>query len=309
MQDHALSVSGLTKTYPGGFQALQGVDFHVRAGEFCALLGPNGAGKSTTINIITTLLPASAGEVKIFGHDIRTQASEAKRLVGLVPQEFNFNMFEKIIDILLVQAAYYGIKRSQAKKNAEMYLKKLGLWQKRHQRARTLSGGMKRRLMIVRALIHHPKLLILDEPTAGVDIELRRSMWQFLKDINEKEKITIILTTHYLEEAEKLCKQIIIINQGKIIRNTDKKNLLQSLDVEYFIVVLSKPLNVAPELQGYITDVDHDGNLEIGVKVGQNLNRAFEQLSDLGVEVMSLSNKHNRLEELFLQYTATAEEE
>ncbi|OAJ35461.1 Daunorubicin/doxorubicin resistance ATP-binding protein DrrA [Piscirickettsiaceae bacterium NZ-RLO1] len=190
-----------------------------------------------------------------------------------------------------------------------MYLKKLGLWQKRHQRARTLSGGMKRRLMIVRALIHHPKLLILDEPTAGVDIELRRSMWQFLKDINEKEKITIILTTHYLEEAEKLCKQIIIINQGKIIRNTDKKKLLQSLDVEYFIVTLSKPLRVTPEIQGYLADVDQDGNLEIGVKVGQNLNRAFEQLSDLGLEVMSLSNKHNRLEELFLQYTATAKEE
>ncbi|ODN43825.1 ABC transporter ATP-binding protein [Piscirickettsia litoralis] len=303
MTDHALSVNGLTKIYPGGFEALGGIDFHVSKGEFCALLGPNGAGKSTTINIVTTLLPATTGQVLIFGHDIQKEASEAKRLIGLVPQEFNFNMFEKIIDILLAQAAYYGIKRQEAKKRAEAYLKKLGLWEKRYQRARTLSGGMKRRLMIARALIHHPKLLILDEPTAGVDIELRRSMWEFLKEINETEKITIILTTHYLEEAEKLCQQIIIINQGKIVRNSDKKNLLKSLEIEYFVITLSKPLQSAPELNGYTTSLDHDGNLEIGVQSGKNLNSAFEQLSNLGVQILSMRNKHNRLEELFLQYT------
>lgn len=295
----AISIQGLTKTYGNGFTALRGIDLKVRQGDFFALLGPNGAGKSTTIGILSSLVNKTAGQVRVFGHDIDTDLMAAKRCIGVVPQEFNFSQFEKAFDILVNQAGYYGIPLGQARQRAEQYLKRLGLWDKRDVPSRMLSGGMKRRLMIARALIHEPKLLILDEPTAGVDIEIRRSMWQFLQEINA-QGITIILTTHYLEEAEQLCKHIAIIDQGRIIHNTSMRKLLKELHVETFLLDTRDTLSAAPHLEGFPCSLADEHTLEVQVEKAQGLNSLFMELSRQGIEVLSLRNKSNRLEELFL---------
>lgn len=296
---YALEIEQLRKTYAGGFEALKGVSLNVEKGDFYALLGPNGAGKSTTIGIISSLVNKTSGQVKVFGFDIDTDLELAKQNLGLVPQEFNFNQFETVEQIVLQQAGYYGVKKSLAKQRAEKYLTKLDLWEKRSERARNLSGGMKRRLMIARALMHEPQLLILDEPTAGVDIELRRSMWEFLKEINAEQGITIILTTHYLEEAEMLCRNIGIINRGELIENTSMKSLLAKLDVETFILDIEGDGDV-PQLQGVTSQNLHNGSLEIEIEKTQGLNHVFSQLSESGIQVMSMRNKANRLEELFV---------
>ncbi|MFT6419260.1 MAG: ABC-2 type transport system ATP-binding protein [Cognaticolwellia sp.] len=294
----ALEISGLTKTYKGGFQALKGIDLTVNQGDFFALLGPNGAGKSTTIGIITSLVNKTAGKVAVFGHDIDQELEAAKSFIGLVPQEFNFNQFESLMKILVNQAGYYGVERKLALQRAEKYLKQLNLWEKRNDAARMLSGGMKRRLMIARALMHEPKMLILDEPTAGVDIELRRSMWEFLRELN-KQGITIILTTHYLEEAEMLCRNIAIIDSGIIVENTDMKSLLAKLDVETFVFDL-KPNSSPTELAGLSSRVIDGHTLEVDVKKTQTINSVFTELNNQGIEVLSMRNKSNRLEELFV---------
>ncbi|EOB3602579.1 TPA: ABC transporter ATP-binding protein [Vibrio vulnificus] len=296
---YALQIEQLRKTYAGGFEALKGVSLGVQEGDFYALLGPNGAGKSTTIGVISSLVNKTSGNVKVFGYDIDRDLELAKQHLGLVPQEFNFNQFETVEQIVLQQAGYYGVSRELAKQRAEKYLTKLDLWEKRKERARNLSGGMKRRLMIARALMHEPKLLILDEPTAGVDIELRRSMWEFLKEINQKQGITIILTTHYLEEAEMLCRNIGIINRGELIENTTMKSLLAKLDVETFILDLA-PNSPMPCLEGVVSSRVENDSLEIEVEKTQPLNHVFSQLSEQGVMVMSMRNKANRLEELFV---------
>ncbi|HDY8047146.1 TPA: ABC transporter ATP-binding protein [Vibrio vulnificus] len=296
---YALQIEQLRKTYAGGFEALKGISLGVQEGDFYALLGPNGAGKSTTIGVISSLVNKTSGNVKVFGYDIDRDLELAKQHLGLVPQEFNFNQFETVEQIVLQQAGYYGVSRELAKQRAEKYLTKLDLWEKRKERARNLSGGMKRRLMIARALIHEPKLLILDEPTAGVDIELRRSMWEFLKEINQKQGITIILTTHYLEEAEMLCRNIGIINRGELIENTTMKSLLAKLDVETFILDLA-PNSPMPCLEGVVSSRVENDSLEIEVEKTQPLNHLFSQLSEQGVMVMSMRNKANRLEELFV---------
>ena len=297
---YALDIEGLTKNYSDGFQALKGIDLHVREGDFFALLGPNGAGKSTTLGIVSSLVNKSGGKVRVFGHDIDTDLSSAKLSLGVVPQEFNFNQFEKVEDIVTTQAGYYGIPLKTARVSAEKYLKKLGLWDKRNTPARMLSGGMKRRLMIARALVHEPRLLILDEPTAGVDIELRRSMWQFLEEMN-RQGTTIILTTHYLEEAEALCRNIAIIDHGEIIRHTSKRELLQQLSVETFVLDTEQPLEKAPELSAFNASLDDDGVLEVEVAKGQGLNALFIELENLGIRVLSMRTKANRLEELFVR--------
>ncbi|WP_370257624.1 ABC transporter ATP-binding protein [Marinobacter nauticus] len=297
---YALDIEGLTKNYSDGFQALKGIDLHVREGDFFALLGPNGAGKSTTLGIVSSLVNKSGGKVKVFGHDIDTDLSSAKLSLGVVPQEFNFNQFEKVEDIVTTQAGYYGIPLKTARVSAEKYLKKLGLWDKRNTPARMLSGGMKRRLRIARALVHEPRLLILDEPTAGVDIELRRSMWQFLEEMN-RQGTTIILTTHYLEEAEALCRNIAIIDHGEIIRHTSKRELLQQLSVETFVLDTEQPLEKAPELTAFKASLDDDGVLEVEVAKGQGLNALFIELENLGIRVLSMRTKANRLEELFVR--------
>ncbi|ELV8716679.1 ABC transporter ATP-binding protein [Vibrio vulnificus] len=296
---YALQIEQLRKTYAGGFEALKGISLGVQEGDFYALLGPNGAGKSTTIGVISSLVNKTSGNVKVFGYDIDRDLELAKQHLGLVPQEFNFNQFETVEQIVLQQAGYYGVPRELAKQRAEKYLTKLDLWEKRKERARNLSGGMKRRLMIARALMHEPKLLILDEPTAGVDIELRRSMWEFLKEINQKQGITIILTTHYLEEAEMLCRNIGIINRGELIENTTMKSLLAKLDVETFILDLA-PNSPMPCLEGVVSSSVENDSLEIEVEKTQPLNHVFSQLSKQGVMVMSMRNKANRLEELFV---------
>lgn len=296
---YALQIEQLRKTYAGGFEALKGISLGVQEGDFYALLGPNGAGKSTTIGVISSLVNKTSGNVKVFGYDIDRDLELAKQHLGLVPQEFNFNQFETVEQIVLQQAGYYGVPRELAKQRAEKYLTKLDLWEKRKERARNLSGGMKRRLMIARALMHEPKLLILDEPTAGVDIELRRSMWEFLKEINQKQGITIILTTHYLEEAEMLCRNIGIINRGELIENTTMKSLLAKLDVETFILDLA-PNSPIPCLEGVVSSRVENDSLEIEVEKSQPLNHVFSQLSGQGVMVMSMRNKANRLEELFV---------
>ncbi|EHK8984870.1 ABC transporter ATP-binding protein [Vibrio vulnificus] len=296
---YALQIEQLRKTYAGGFEALKGISLGVQEGDFYALLGPNGAGKSTTIGVISSLVNKTSGNVKVFGYDIDRDLELAKQHLGLVPQEFNFNQFETVEQIVLQQAGYYGVPRELAKQRAEKYLTKLDLWEKRKERARNLSGGMKRRLMIARALMHEPKLLILDEPTAGVDIELRRSMWEFLKEINQKQGITIILTTHYLEEAEMLCRNIGIINRGELIENTTMKSLLAKLDVETFILDLA-PNSPIPCLKGVVSSRVENDSLEIEVEKSQPLNHVFSQLSEQGVMVMSMRNKANRLEELFV---------
>ncbi|MDA0148638.1 ABC transporter ATP-binding protein [Vibrio sp. LaRot3] len=296
---YALEIEQLRKTYAGGFEALKGVSLNVEKGDFYALLGPNGAGKSTTIGVISSLVNKTSGQVKVFGYDIDTDLELAKQNLGLVPQEFNFNQFETVEQIVLQQAGYYGVSKALAKERAQKYLTKLELWEKRSERARNLSGGMKRRLMIARALMHEPQLLILDEPTAGVDIELRRSMWDFLKEINQQQGITIILTTHYLEEAEMLCRNIGIINRGELIENTSMKDLLAKLDVETFILDLAGEGEV-PQLQGVISQTLVNGSLEIELEKTQGLNHVFSQLSEQGIQVMSMRNKANRLEELFV---------
>ncbi|PKM22357.1 MAG: ABC transporter [Gammaproteobacteria bacterium HGW-Gammaproteobacteria-14] len=296
----ALVIRNLQKTYRNDVEALKGISLEVAAGDFFALLGPNGAGKSTTIGIISSLVNKTAGEVEIFGHDLDRDRIEAKRRVGVVPQEFNFNQFEKVLDILVAQAGFYGIPARQARERAEFYLRKLGLWDKRDSQSRMLSGGMKRRLMIARALVHDPDLLILDEPTAGVDIELRRSMWDFLTELNGQGK-TIILTTHYLEEAESLCRRIAIIDHGRIVENTDMKSLLDKLQVETFVLDLAEPLTVAPELGDIEVRLKDSLTLEVAVPKSSDLNGVFARLADSHISVRSMRNKSNRLEELFVR--------
>ncbi|MGF1762285.1 ABC transporter ATP-binding protein [Aliivibrio kagoshimensis] len=295
---NALEITQLRKTYAGGVEALKGICLNVEQGDFYALLGPNGAGKSTTIGIISSLVNKTSGKVKVFGYDMDKDIVQAKQQLGLVPQEFNFNMFETVQQIVIQQAGYYGVNKTLAKERAEKYLTLLDLWGKRNDRARTLSGGMKRRLMIARALMHEPKLLILDEPTAGVDIELRRSMWAFLQEINA-QGVTIILTTHYLEEAEMLCRNIGIISKGDLIENTSMKSLLSKLDVETFIFDI-EPKAVEPVLTGCKVLSCTQGTLEVEIEKSAGLNRLFEQLSEQGISVLSMRNKSNRLEELFV---------
>ncbi|MGH8520000.1 MAG: ABC transporter ATP-binding protein [Gammaproteobacteria bacterium] len=296
----ALSIKNLHKTYKNGFQALKGIDLEVESGDFFALLGPNGAGKSTTIGIITGLVTKSGGSASIYGHDIDHEIEAAKTHIGLVPQEINFSQFEPVIDIVVNQAGYYGLERTLAKQRAAKYLKALGLWEKRNDRSRTLSGGMKRRLMIARALVHEPKLLVLDEPTAGVDIELRRSMWEFLRATN-LDGTTIILTTHYLEEAERLCRNIAIIDQGEIIENTSMKRLLAQLNLETFVLDIRQHLTEPPPVNGYHLRLVDETTLEVDVSKALGINELFRGLSERGVEVVSMRNKANRLEELFIR--------
>lgn len=295
----ALSIRQLTKTYGNGFQALSGIDLDVSEGDFFALLGPNGAGKSTTIGILSTLVNKTSGTVNVFGHDLDREPAALKRCIGVVPQEFNFNQFEKTFDIVVTQAGYYGIAPKVAMERAEKYLTQLGLWDKRDTPSRSLSGGMKRRLMIARALVHEPRLLILDEPTAGVDIELRRSMWTFLTELNE-QGTTIILTTHYLEEAEQLCRNIGIIDHGTIVENTSMRQLLGQLHVETFLLDLKTPLQAAPQLIGYPSQLLDSVTLEVQVDKQVGITGLFTQLAAQQIEVVSLRNKTNRLEELFV---------
>lgn len=304
---NALEIKNLNKIYKGGVNALKNMSLEVMEGDFFALLGPNGAGKSTTIGIISSLVNKTSGSVSIFGFDLDKQKVEAKNQLGLVPQEFNFNPFETVEQIVMNQAGYYGVERSVAKERAKKYLSQLDLWGKRGERARNLSGGMKRRLMIARALMHEPKLLILDEPTAGVDIELRRSMWTFLRSINE-QGVTIILTTHYLEEAEMLCRNIGIINHGELIENTTMKSLLSKLEAETFILDLSAPVETVA-LEQVVWRLLDSTTLEIEINKGESLNHVFAQLSEQGINVQSMRNKANRLEELFVTLVAQAKED
>ncbi|MEQ6207445.1 ABC transporter ATP-binding protein [Enterococcus mundtii] len=298
---YALEINELRKIYGTGVEALRGIDLTVEEGDFYALLGPNGAGKSTTIGIITSLVNKTSGKVKVFGYDLDTDLVRAKQQIGLVPQEFNFNPFETVQQIVVNQAGYYGVARNEALKRSEKYLKQSNLWEKRNVRARMLSGGMKRRLMIARALMHEPKLLILDEPTAGVDIELRREMWEFLRELNHAGT-TIILTTHYLEEAEMLCRNIGIIQSGELIENTSMKALLSKLQFETFIFDLA-PYDKKPEIIGYTSILEDERTLAVEVERDQGVNGIFEQLSAQGIKVLSMRNKSNRLEELFLKIT------
>jgi ABC-2 type transport system ATP-binding protein len=303
----ALNIEGLTKVYKNGVQAVKGVDLQVQEGDFFALLGPNGAGKSTTIGVISSLVNKTQGTVEVFGCNIDTDLEAAKAHLGLVPQEFNFSQFETLSQILVNQAGYYGVARSEAHKRADKYLAQLGLLEKKDKQARTLSGGMKRRLMIARALMHEPKLLILDEPTAGVDIELRRSMWDFLRQINE-QGVTIILTTHYLEEAELLCKNIAIIDTGRIVENTTIKALLSKLDKETFILDLKTPVSPV-SLEGYTFSMTDERTIEVEVAKSQGLNAVFSALTAQGNTVLSMRNKANRLEELFVGLLAQGRNE
>ncbi len=298
----ALEISDLKKTYQSkkrSVDALKGISLNVKEGDFFALLGPNGAGKSTAIGIISSLVNKTSGTVKVFGHDIDTDLAAAKSHIGLVPQEFNFNQFETVLQIVVNQAGYYGVERTTALERAETYLKQTDLWEKRNAQARTLTGGMKRRLMIARALMHEPKLLILDEPTAGVDIEIRRSMWESLQKLNESG-ITIILTTHYLEEAEMLCRNIAIIDKGEIGENTSMKSLLSMLNVETFILD-TEEFTVEPSVKDHNVKIKDNHTIEIEVMKGQGLNNIFTQLSEQGIQVLSMRNKSNRLEELFVR--------
>ena len=295
----ALSIKKLTKTYSNGNQALKGIDFAVEEGDFYALLGPNGAGKTTAIGIICSLVNKTSGEVEIFGHSIDRQLEAAKSCIGLVPQEINLNLFDTVLNIVVNQAGYYGIERKLALQRAREYLSELKLWDRRFDQARSLSGGMKRRLMIARALIHRPKLLILDEPTAGVDIEIRRSMWGYLRRINN-EGTTIILTTHYLEEAERLCRHVAIIDEGEIIEDARMSTVLRKLQREVFVLSLGEALTETPELPGFETHLNDPCELEVAIDTGHDLNSLFAILSGLGIRVVSLRNKANRLEELFM---------
>jgi ABC-2 type transport system ATP-binding protein len=297
---NALSAHGLTKTYKNGVQALKDLDLEVEQGDFFALLGPNGAGKTTLIGIVTSLVNKTGGSVSVFGHDIDRELEAAKACIGVVPQELNFNQFETPYTIVVNQAGFYGIPRHLARERAEKYLKQLQLWDRRDKMSRGLSGGMKRRLMIARALVHEPRLLILDEPTAGVDIEIRRSMWDFLREINA-QGTTIILTTHYLEEAETLCRNIAIINGGHIVERDRMSSLLRRLNTETFVLNLRDSLEVAPRLEGYSMVLIDSHTLEVETAKEQNLNDVFGRLSQLGIEVVSMRNKVNRLEEIFMR--------
>ncbi|MEL6868911.1 MAG: ABC transporter ATP-binding protein [Pseudomonadota bacterium] len=296
---HALKISGLEKVYPNGVAALRGIDIAVEEGDFCALLGPNGAGKTTTIGIVTSLVTKTRGTVEVFGHDLDKDLAGAKRCIGLVPQEINMNLFDKVLNTVIYQAGYYGIPRPLALERAEKYLTQLKLWDRRNDISRNLSGGMKRRLMIARALVHEPRLLILDEPTAGVDIEIRRSMWEFLREINAAGT-TIILTTHYLEEAESLCRNIAIIDSGRIVESTSMSALLRKLQREVFVLTPTQQVQSAPSLAGFDVMLRDDGDLEIGMAKGQSLNEVFTALQQANVTVSSMRNKTNRLEELFI---------
>ena len=300
MSNFALEISDLRKVYSGGTEALKGISLKVKEGDFYALLGPNGAGKSSTIGIIGTLVTKTSGTVKIFDYDIDKNVSLAKSILGVVSQEINFSQFEKVIDIVSTQAGYYGIRSSIAKPKVKEMLKRLGLWDKRNDQARTLSGGYKRRLMIAKALIHEPKLLILDEPTAGVDIELRREMWEFLKEINNNGT-TIILTTHYLEEAEQLCRNIGIIDHGEIIADTSMRDLLRKLDVQGFVLDLENPLDELPNIDGFEIRLEDPYTLVTAVDKSKSINDLFGQLNTLGINVKSMRNESNRLEELFIE--------
>ena len=300
MSNFALEISDLRKVYSGGTEALKGISLKVKEGDFYALLGPNGAGKSSTIGIIGTLVTKTSGTVKIFDYDIDKNVSLAKSILGVVSQEINFSQFEKVIDIVSTQAGYYGIRSSIAKPKVKEMLKRLGLWDKRNDQARTLSGGYKRRLMIAKALIHEPKLLILDEPTAGVDIELRREMWDFLKEINNNGT-TIILTTHYLEEAEQLCRNIGIIDHGEIIADTSMRDLLRKLDVQGFVLDLENPLDELPNIDGFEIRLEDPYTLVTAVDKSKSINDLFGQLNTLGINVKSMRNESNRLEELFIE--------
>ena len=299
MKELALSIKNLRKTYEGGLEAVKGIDLEVEKGDFFALLGPNGAGKTTTINIIMSLVNKTSGKVKVFGYDIDKDLEKAKAFIGFTPQEFNFDIFEKVFDIVVRQAGYYGIDKKIAKKKAEKYLKQLGLWDKRNEQSIKLSGGMKRRLMIARALVHEPKLLILDEPTAGVDVETRRSMWDFIREIN-KQGTTIILTTHYLEEAENLCRNIAIIDKGKIIENTSMKNLLSKTDKETFIFDIEKKVKKIPQLENHKIKIIDETTIEVEILEKQNLNKIFEHFKKNKIEIISMRRKTARLEELFM---------
>ena len=298
---NALEINNLKKIYGSGVEALRGIDLSVKEGDFYALLGPNGAGKSTTIGIITSLVNKTSGKVNVFGYDLDKDLVRAKQQIGLVPQEFNFNPFETVQQIVVNQAGYYGVSRKEAMKRSEKYLKQSNLWEKRNVRARMLSGGMKRRLMIARALMQEPRLLILDEPTAGVDIELRREMWEFLRELNENGT-TIILTTHYLEEAEMLCRNIGIIQSGELIENTSMKELLSKLQFEAFIFDLA-PYDTKPVIEGYACTFEDEQTIAVEVERNQGVNGIFDQLTRQGIKVLSMRNKSNRLEELFLKIT------
>lgn len=295
----ALSIQNLTKTYPGGIEALKGINFNVESGDFYALLGPNGAGKTTAIGIMTSLVNKTSGKVEIFGHDIDKEIEAAKACIGLVPQELNMNQFDSVLNIVVNQAGYYGIDRKTALSRAEKYLSELRLWDRRDDAARGLSGGMKRRLMIARALIHEPRLLILDEPTAGVDIEIRRSMWDFLRQTNEAGT-TIILTTHYLEEAENLCRHVAIIDEGRIIEDARMSTVLRKLQREVFVLNVKEPLATAPDLNGFETVLIEERELEVAIDAKDDLNALFDELNQKNIKVVSLRNKANRLEELFM---------
>ena len=303
---YALELTDLRKVYATGVEALRGINLTVEEGDFYALLGPNGAGKSTTIGIITSLVNKSSGSVKVFGYDLDKELVQVKQQIGLVPQEFNFNPFETVQQIVVNQAGYYGVPRNEAIKRSEKYLKQSNLWEKRNVRARMLSVGMKRRLMIARALMHEPRLLILDEPTAGVDIELRREMWSFLRELNQKGT-TIILTTHYLEEAEMLCRNIGIIQSGELIENTSMKSLLAKLQFETFLFDIA-PIKQAPTITGYPIQMEDEQTIAVEVARDQGVNDLFAQFSQQGINVLSMRNKSNRLEELFLKITEESHE-
>ncbi len=295
----ALTLTNLKKTYKNGFTALKGIDLQVESGDFFALLGPNGAGKSTAIGIISSLVNKSSGNVSIFGHDLDKEAKQAKSCIGLVPQEINFNQFETVKNIVLNQAGYYGIPYKQACIKTEACLKQLSLWDKRDSVSRRLSGGMKRRVMIARALVHSPRLLILDEPTAGVDIEIRRSMWELMKQINA-QGTTIILTTHYLEEAESLCRNIAIINHGLIIQQSNMADLLKQVHKSHFVLDLANQISQPPEIPEFEFNLENARTLDVSIPQNRSLNSLFAQLSDLGIEVLSMKNKTNRLEQFFM---------
>ena len=298
----ALTIQNLTKTYANGVEALKSINFNVSEGDFFALLGPNGAGKTTAIGIITSLVNKTSGSIEVFEHDIEEDLNAAKSCIGVVPQEINLNLFDGIFNILVNQAGFYGVPRKESLKRAEHYLRQMELWDKRKEMARNLSGGMKRRLMIARALVNEPRLLLLDEPTAGVDIETRRAMWKFLREIN-RNGTTIILTTHYLEEAEQLCNQLAIIDDGEIVENDSMNNILTKLKQEVFVLNLDQAIDAVPEIENYFIEITKPKEIEVHVKQAQTLNPVFAELASLGIGVLSMRNKTNRLEELFVELT------
>ena len=299
---NALTIQNLTKTYSNGVEALKSINFNVAEGDFFALLGPNGAGKTTAIGIVTSLVNKTSGRIEVFEHNIEENLNAAKSCIGVVPQEINLNLFDGVFNILVNQAGFYGVPRKESLKRAEHYLKQMELWDKRKEMARSLSGGMKRRLMIARALVSEPRLLLLDEPTAGVDIETRRAMWNFLRQIN-RNGTTIILTTHYLEEAEQLCNQLAIINDGEIVENDSMNNILTKLTQEVFVLNLDQAIDAVPDIEDYFIEINNPKEIEIHVRQAQTLNPVFAKLASKGIGVLSMRNKTNRLEELFIELT------